>query len=208
MTAKNLPSTASTLRETGSGGTGAFPDSPMGEPLTSLLRAHPETAVDYLEFRRIVGSAAAWLAAQRATEEDRRELTQAFEAMAAAHEKDDPAEEAASDAEFHLAVYRASHNVVMLHIMRGIFDMLRQDVFYNRSRLYLRPGVRDLLLRQHRAIYEAIMQGDPEGARFAAEKHVNFTRDALNEAKQADARQAVAERRFSHNGLTMDSKDM
>lgn len=170
-------------------------------PLSALLQQNPETTFDYLEFRAIVEGSAAYLAALRATEIDREMLRACFERMESAHGHDDPTEEADADADFHLAVYEASHNVVMLHIMRSLSEMLRNDVFYNRAKLYMRRGVRDLLLTQHRAVYEAVMAGDPPAARTAAEAHINFTRDALTEIAKADARLEVSLRRMAKSDL-------
>lgn len=170
-------------------------------PLSTVLQQHPETTFDYLEFRAIVEGSAAYLAALRGTDVDRELVRQCFEKMERAHELDDPSEEADSDADFHLSIYEASHNVVMLHIMRSLSDMLRNDVFYNRAKLYMRKGVRDLLLGQHRAVYEAVMAGDPQAARAAAESHINFTRDALMEIAKADARLEVSLRRIAKSDL-------
>lgn len=171
------------------------------EPLSTVLQTRPETTFDYMEFRCIVEGSAAYLAALRATDVDRQLLKECFEAMERAHSKDDPSEEADVDADFHLALYEASHNVVMLHIMRSLSVMLRNDVFYNRNKLYQRPGVRDLLLEQHRAVFEAVMAGDTETARASAEAHINFTRQALREIAEADARLEVSLRRIARSDL-------
>ncbi|HLO75265.1 MAG TPA: FCD domain-containing protein, partial [Magnetospirillum sp.] len=170
-------------------------------PLSTVLRQRPETTLDYLEFRSIVEGSAAYLAALRGTEVDRDLIHSCFEKMEQAHTQDDPSEEADADADFHLSIYEASHNVVMLHIMRSLSDMLRNDVFYNRAKLYLRKGVRDLLLAQHRAVHDAVMSGDPLAARSAAEAHIAFTRDALMEIAKADARLEVSLRRISKSDL-------
>ena len=77
---------------------------PATDPLARLLQAHPETAYDYLEFRKVMAGSAAALAAERATPEDLARLRACLEAMAKAHALDDPAQEAAADAEFHAAV--------------------------------------------------------------------------------------------------------
>lgn len=175
-------------------------------PLSAVLQQHPETTFDYLEFRAIVEGSSAYLAALRGTDVDREMVRACFEKMERAHQVDDPSEEADADADFHLALYEASHNVVMLHIMRSLSDMLHNDVFYNRAKLYMRQGVRDLLLSQHRAIYQAVMAGDPQTARAAAEAHINFTRDALTEIAKADARLEVSLRRIAKSDLVTTTK--
>jgi GntR family transcriptional repressor for pyruvate dehydrogenase complex len=171
------------------------------EPLYTALASRPETTFDYLEFRRFVEGSAAYFAALRGTDVDRELIRQCFEKMEAAHGQDDSSDEADADADFHLAVYEASHNLVMLHIMRSLSDMLRKDVFYNRAKLYQRQGVRELLLEQHRAVYETVMAGDPDAAKAAAEAHIDFTRDALMEIARADARLEVSLRRIARTDL-------
>ena len=132
---------------------------------------------DFLEFRTTVDGVCAYNAAQRATDADRELLTSCFEAMEKAHGTEAPTEEADIDANFHLAIAKAAHNQVLLHIMRSLFKLLRKDVFFNRMRLYSHHGSRDLLLNQHREIYEAIIAGDPERARSAAENHLGYVKE-------------------------------
>ncbi|CAA7613172.1 Transcriptional regulator [Candidatus Terasakiella magnetica] len=171
------------------------PGSPTSDPLARLLQAHPETAYDYLEFRRLMAGNAAALAAERADETDLARLRACIEVMEKAHAADDPAQEAAADADFHLAIYQAAHNEVMTQVMRRIFEMLRGGVFYDRADLYRRRGVRDGFLRQHQAIWHAIAAGNPEAARSTAEAHIASTEEALREAQYADARREIARRR-------------
>ena len=132
---------------------------------------------DFLEFRTTVDGVCAHDAALRATDADRDLLTSCFKAMEKAHGTEEPAEEANIDANFHLAIAKAAHNQVHLHIMRSLFKLLRKDVFFNRMRLYSHHGSRDLLLNQHREIYEAIIAGDPEKARSAAENHLGYVKE-------------------------------
>ncbi len=178
----------------------------IGEPLVSLLQNNPDTSFDYLEFRSAIEVEAAALAARRATDLDRDGIRAIVARMKAAHGKDDSSEEADADAELHLAIYEAAHNVVMLHIMRTLSDMLRNDVFYNRADLYSRPGVRDLLLEQHLAIADAVLAGDGDRARRVAEAHVAFTLKTLREIRENDARLKVSLRRIGRTDL-IDSSD-
>jgi GntR family transcriptional repressor for pyruvate dehydrogenase complex len=157
-------------------------------PIRELLNSRPDAVLDYLEFRRQVEGAATGLAALRATEIDHVCLKRRFEAMETANAAADHAAEAEAGAEFHLAIYEASHNLVMLHVMRALSDLLCHDVFYSRAMLYRRQAVRDLLLDQHRAILDAVLAGDEAAARAAAETHIDFTRDALRQIAEADAR--------------------
>lgn len=165
-------------------------------PLVHLFRNHPGSALDYLEFRAGLEGMAAYLAAKRATDSDREILRRIFTAMEVAHAHDDPQEEAEIDAELHLAIAEAAHNIFLLHVIRSLFKLMREGVFYNRNHLYRRPGVRDLLLTQHRAVYEGVMDGDPERAREAAQTHLYYVREELRGVAQEEAREAISRRRL------------
>jgi len=133
---------------------------------------------DFLEFRTTVDGVCAHYAALRATDADRELLTSSFESMKKTHEMANPTEEEADiDADFHLAIAKAAHNGILSHIMRSLFNLLRKDVFFNRVQLYSHHGSRDLLLNQHREIYEAIIAGDPERARSAAKNHLEYVKE-------------------------------
>jgi GntR family transcriptional repressor for pyruvate dehydrogenase complex len=170
-------------------------------PLATLLKSHPETAFDYLEFRLIAAGMSAQMAAERATDKERARIAAALEALIRAAEVTDLRAEYEADREFHLSIYAASHNAVMEHVMRNIFVMLHQDVFYDREKFHGRDGVRELLLRQHKAIFNAIMAREPERARKAAENHVLYIRDTLQESLVAEQRAAVAQRRRGRANL-------
>ncbi|NFV79748.1 FCD domain-containing protein [Magnetospirillum aberrantis] len=167
----------------------------QADPLSCLLHSHPETAFDYLEFRRLLAGQAAAFAAERASDEDVARLRQSLTEMEKAHALDDPEQEAQADAQFHLICYEMSGNQVMIHIMRRLFEMLKSGVFYDRADLYLRRGVREGFLRQHQAIYAAIAARNPDAARAAADAHLATTAETLREAQRADSRREVALRR-------------
>jgi GntR family transcriptional repressor for pyruvate dehydrogenase complex len=93
---------------------------------------------------------------------------------------------AETDLEFHLAVADASHNVALMHVMRGLFNLLRTSTYRFRELIFsMRDGSDRLLHDQHRAIYEAVMKGAPETAREAAHLHLSFLEATLREADSA-----------------------
>lgn len=196
-----------------SGRSGTYVPRLLGEefsvPLLEMLETNqPMSTYDYLEFRGTVEGTAAYYAALRASDIDREMVHSHFLAIEAAHQESDIApdsdREADVDTAFHLSIYEASHNIMMLHVMSSLADVLHRDVLYNRSKLYTRKGVRGLLLDQHRAVHDAIMSGDAEAARTAAESHVIFTKAALHEIDKSDSRLEKSLRRIisSHPGDT------
>lgn len=147
---------------------------PLMAPLANLYRAHDNAAADYLEFRQWVEAQAARAAAERATDVDRTAIRACLDGMIKAHSEEDSAREAESDALLHILVYEASHNFIVLHMMRALSELLRNNVFFNRDHLYGAPGVREQLLAQHIAIGEAVIAGDPDAAEAAAAQHIRF----------------------------------
>lgn len=173
----------------------------LADPLAELFRDNERAAADYFEFRAVVEADAARSAARRATEADRAIVRQCLEAMRRAHEADDSTGEAEADVALHVAIYEAAHNVVVLHVMRALSDLLRQGVFFNRESFYRRRGVREALLAQHLAIGEAILAGDPEAARAAAAEHIAFVRATHDEIRGDEMRQAASLRRLARRDI-------
>jgi GntR family transcriptional repressor for pyruvate dehydrogenase complex len=172
---------------------------PLTEPLASMMQSNEQALIDYLEYRTLVEGEAARLAALRATDVEREAIRACMERMRAAHKIDDPTAEGDADVDLHLLVYEAAHNLVLLHVMRAFSEMLRGGVFYNRHQLYVRPGVRDLLLEQHLAIGEAVLAGEPEKAAEAAASHVRATAATLEDIRQEQTRVARALRRMGRS---------
>lgn len=168
--------------------------------LVRLFERHEEAVNDYLAFRRDLEALAAERTARRALDTDIQVIDTIFRKMEAAHRKRDPADEARLDAEFHMAIIEASHNVIMLHMMRSMFDLLRQGVFYNRQVMFRQRMTRSALLDQHRAIRDALVARDPAAARAAVESHLDFVARALEDQRKAQANEAVARLRIAQEG--------
>ncbi|RMH48921.1 MAG: FCD domain-containing protein [Alphaproteobacteria bacterium] len=166
--------------------------------LIKLFGEHDEAVFDYISFRRDLEGLAAARAARLASDTDLKVIDAVFRKMEAAHRKRDPSNEAALDAKFHMAIIEASHNIVMLHMMRSMFDLLREGVFYNRQVMFRQRTTRATLLDQHRAINDAIQARDPDGARAAIEAHLGFIESALRSQRKAEANEEIARLRYAH----------
>ena len=146
------------------------------DPLVHLLRRRPESAFDVLELRHALEEVAAYYAAERATEQDLEAIAQCHERLVATYVDDDadPMEEASADTEFHMSVADASHNIALVHVMRGLFNLLRVDIAKNLADLRTDGDAYRRVQKQHLEIFEAIRRGDAEGAREAANRHLTF----------------------------------
>lgn len=167
--------------------------------MTRLLSTHDDAVRDYLVFRRDIEGLAVARAAEFGSDTDLRVIDAVFGRMEAAHGAPDATAEAALDAQFHMAIIEASHNVVMLHIMRSMFGLLKEGVFFNRQVMFRQRMTREMLLAQHRAINEALQGRDADGARRAMSLHLDYVQEALDGQRRADRNEAVARKRFEHD---------
>ena len=166
--------------------------------LIRLFAGHDEAVFDYIAFRRDLEGLAAARAARLASDTDLQVIQTVMDKMEAAHRKTNPADEARLDAEFHMAIIEASHNVIMLHMMRSMFQLLREGVFYNRQVMFRQRTTRGVLVDQHRCINTAIQARDPEAARSAVETHLDYVEKALSDQKKSERNEAIARQRFEH----------
>jgi GntR family transcriptional repressor for pyruvate dehydrogenase complex len=175
--------------------------SAFAAPLIELFATHDEALFDYIAFRRDMEGLAAERAALHATDADLAVINSVFARMEEAARKRNPNEEAAIDAEFHMTIVEAAHNVVMLHMMRSLYDLLVRGVFYNRNAIYSLRESRTKLFDQHRAIRDAVVGRDPRAARAAIEAHMDFIAVSLRDANRLRSREQVAALRQRHEEL-------
>lgn len=166
--------------------------------LIQLFRNHDEAMYDYMSFRRDMEGLAAERAARFGSDSDLKVLQTIFDKMEVAQSRRNTQDEARLDALFHSAIIEASHNVIMLHMMRSMFDLLNEGVFYNQQVMFKQRTSRAALLEQHRAINDAIQARAPEDARRAVEDHLDYVKQCLSDQQTADRNEEIAKRRLDH----------
>lgn len=166
--------------------------------LTQLFARHDEAVFDYLSFRRDMEGLAAVRAAQLGSDTDLAVVQAVFDKMESAHTKRNTEEEAQLDAQFHMAIIEASHNVIMLHMMRSMYQLLREGVFYNRQVMFKQRTTRQALLDQHRAINDALQSRDGDAARQAVHTHLDYVERAMRDHHKAEKNEDIARQRLDH----------
>lgn len=116
-------------------------------------------AVELLEVRFAIEPEAAVLAARRATQDDLQRLKRDVEQLQLGIERGLRPPE---DAGFHIDVVRATHNSSLLRLSTAIMDFYEHDDAV--------PTPEDL--QDHKAICDAIEQGDEDEARERMRKHL------------------------------------
>ena len=167
----------------------------MQPALIDLYARHGRAFQDYLEYRRAQEGFAAALAATRATPTDRAVIARHLEALEQAEDDADGDASREADVLFHSAIVQASHNTMLIHMMASIYDLTRRGVFYNRRYLRTLDGTGARLLQQHRDIAAAVLGGDPEAARTAAEAHLDFVELSFRKGQEMRDNELMAQKR-------------
>lgn len=165
------------------GGTRVIASSAAMDPgMLELVRVNRDNLHDLAEIRAILEAWAVGRAALNRSDEDLAELTR----IIAATEADIAGGEHKSENDvcFHLAIAKASGSGIYLHIMAVIRGILHQMVDYHRYQLFPSREDDQVILGQHRAIFEAVKAKDPVAAEAAMRAHLGFvltryTRQAL-----------------------------
>lgn len=173
----------------------------FSRPVVDLIARHQRATQDYIEYRRELEGITAELAARRATDYDRQMLTRIMQAMRAAHEGGSFDAELDADVELHNAIGEAAHNIILLHTLRACYRLLAQGIFFHRHLVFASETVRGHLLAQHEAIYAAIMAGDGNGARNAAQAHMDYIAVAIRDAERSGEWQRIAQLRMQKRGI-------
>lgn len=173
----------------------------VNDPLIEMIASRPETQFDLLEFRHGLEGMSAYYATLRAEPEELEKLKMAYQAVQETQQLDeneshDFMQQADALAHFYLAMTEASHNVVLLHVIRGLLPILKENIQANLQALSVRPdAVREINERRNN-IMTAITDSDPENARMASNALLEFIEKTLLDINRQDTRMQRALRRI------------
>lgn len=165
------------------------------QPLMALISANPESQYDLLEFRHALEGIAAYYAALRAEQADLDKIEAAYREV----EKTWQAEfvcQAESLVQFYVAMAQASHNAVLLHVVRTMQPMLLDNIERNLKVLAEHSNCDEKLRSQRLKILQAIRDADPEGARQASNEHLAFIEETLLDINRQNSRMQRTLRRI------------
>jgi GntR family transcriptional repressor for pyruvate dehydrogenase complex len=138
------------------------------EALSFIVDFHrDDTVLEFLEVRRILEPSATALAALRMRDEDKTKLADILDSVDA----DSPVDDfVAADLEFHKRIAIGSGNSVLASLVDNMsMPTARARVWRGMTE----PRAQERTLGEHRAIYRAIMNSDPDLARSWATVHIS-----------------------------------
>jgi len=171
----------------------------FADPWQEMLQGHPLLHSDLLEFRQMLESQAAALAADRATDADIERLDAAYATMEAVYATHDLAACIDTDVAFHQVISEAAHNVLIGHLTASLLRVIHGHISNNLEHLHARPQRWDQLQSQHRAIWTAIRERNPEAAATAARVHIEFVRQSMADNAREEERRNTALRRLGES---------
>lgn len=164
------------------------------QPLSHLIDQDPAYRFDVQEARTILEGGTAWYAAKRATPEDLKNIRECYDQIASFQALGDDDQAAKADTRFHLAIAEASHNLVLIQMMRSLFDLLQFNVALGRRKVYSESHRFDQLHDQHFQVMAAIERRDPEAAQKAVCGHIEFVVQQVRSIDEEEARRQRASR--------------
>lgn len=131
------------------------------------MRLEDSAILELMEARRVLDPA---IAAESAMKADAAEMTHLLRLITLPDSTIcDPKLRAKADFNFHLTLAEATHNFIFVNITRMNFNL----IMATHDRIYGLLEDKDAFLREHRGIYEAILDRDVGRAREMATKHIN-----------------------------------
>jgi GntR family transcriptional regulator, transcriptional repressor for pyruvate dehydrogenase complex len=134
--------------------------------LASALRTVQGNLTEQLELRKLIEPQVAWLAAERATDADLDELLRYISLQEARLSEGVPFVE--EDGAFHLAIAQATKNSLLVKMVEGIQELLRESHEHSMRA----SGGMQLSLEGHTRVYRAIRDHEAQAAYDAMLAHI------------------------------------
>jgi len=173
--------------------------SSFSDPLLNLLSSHSETQLDVLEARHALEGISAYFATLRGTEEDFSRIQACLKRIKEKQEAGDVDAESAEVVVFLITLTEATHNMVLLHIIRSLAPLLEQNVLQNLQLLCRYPDVVEKVSKHRANIVNAVISGEPEKAREMSHSHLAFIEETLLNLNREETRRERSLRRIQQS---------
>jgi GntR family transcriptional repressor for pyruvate dehydrogenase complex len=133
----------------------------MMGPLKAFIEDEMRNLIDFMEVRKSLDIWCAIEAIKKGTEEDFRKIEETLRF--------------GQDSRFHIAIAEATHNIILYHLVAYMHNLLSSISFMKKRR----QNIAERIAPQHRKIFDAIINKDPDTAEKAIREHIDgFIEDA------------------------------
>jgi len=141
-------------------------------PVSTAFLMKTKHIKELYEVRKILEAGTAEIAALKHEDFDLEEIKNALNKMETANAYGDEEVAASADAEFHMAIAKASQNNLLINLMGSVSELINETIKDARQVLLCFENRSDKLLNEHKEIFEAIKKRDEVNARKAMYKHL------------------------------------
>lgn len=147
---------------------------PFINAISPLFVNNENLETDLLDFRKLIETEAVKLTAVKPDCGSPALLGQILDSMREAMEEDNVQLGAEADIKFHKTIFSLCGNIVLIKASECIAYFLESSVRFNRAKILQDGDNARVLYNQHKQIYEAIRDGDPEKAAVIMAEHLDF----------------------------------
>ncbi len=152
----------------------------MPKEFSRMFFGNVDNIYSIIEARKIIEKETSRLAATRKTTEDLQEIKSTIDQMQ--HVKEEPITYAKWDLEFHLAVAKASQNIVLQQILH----VIKESYWTEMLKVFGLPDTISTTSEDHQQIYEAIKAGNGEKASRLMEFHLSYSENIASEMNKKE----------------------
>ncbi len=146
---------------------------------TQAVKLSQIISLDLMETREVLERYNAYFAAKRANKLDIENMKKILHKQYESFLNKDEIDEEIQDLEFHYAVARATHNVVMIKVFSSIREIMEKDMKQTRILTFKNRNNAKLSYNQHEEIFDSIKRGLSEEAALLMFHHIQTFLEVL-----------------------------
>ncbi|MFT7490967.1 MAG: GntR family transcriptional repressor for pyruvate dehydrogenase complex [Pseudohongiellaceae bacterium] len=154
----------------------------FADPLLSLVNKNKDFKFQVIELRQSLEGTAAFYAAKRATDQDKKTIQARLDELKMIAGKSSPKQEAKADLGLHLAIADAAHNTPLSLLIRNVYALLVELIEEHLNLIQHNEKINVQLQIQHAKLVDAILAGDAVAARDLSYDHLSYVRDSFDQS--------------------------
>lgn len=151
-------------------------DNSLFEPLSIMFMLQDGNPEEIIEVRQIIEVETAAMAAQKITKDELENLDILIKALKNTTDENDNVK---IDKKFHYEIARASKNFIIVNILNAISSLIDSYIEGARKKILETDQNKELLVKQHEDIYEALKVRNSKKAAEAMRKHLDFANEYM-----------------------------
>lgn len=151
-------------------------DNALIETLSIMFMLRQNQPKEILELRSTLETGIARLAAEKIEKEELISLSHIIYEM---ENCEDAEEDSILDRKFHHTLATASKNFFILCIWKSVFHIIDSFIAQAREDIVIHEENKEILLDQHKQIFDAIKNNDPQKSSDTMQKHLTFVNDYM-----------------------------